>query len=372
MLLAFYGCLRPHLAWTPEIRPGPDRFRSLEECGRHYLRQARQRLIVRLMTVSLFAISLFEAFSASPDLRRDYRADVFLFCGTALAVLISLAIGVLLRAKRDRDLIAANPQLQGCFTPMIQRWFGVIVIALLTFFGGVALWMAFAGMLEAGIPFLGLLVIASSAQRFAIAVTVKGQVPVPDDSELAHAINSTLEKCGFNPKRVVLIPSTVANAIVAIDGSTFLTTALVNLFSIEEVSGVIAHEVCHAINKDPKRLEKRRRLAGLALGLLMGCLVAGLGFVSPANPYTLTTCLLGAATLWPISTYITGTLSRKLEFRCDAFAADHGYGAALASCLSGLHRYQGLPLDWTPYDSKILTHPSLRERLANLGIPDPR
>lgn len=370
VLFVLYSSYTQQLVWVPELRTGPERFRTFTECAETYKVGANRRLVARGLVISLFLVSLGLGLSAPSELRRPAFMDVYLLVALCTALMIGSVAGIYYRTTLDRKLIDANPVLMDCFMPMRSRLTGVFVLASIVVMFLLGVWLLSDGVLEGFIPMLLATMIPIFTKRLAIAIAVKNQIPVPDGSDLAQTIRTTLERCEFTPKRVVLIRSTIANAIVVFDGTVFLTTALVALFTKEEVAGVIAHEVCHAKNKDAKRFERRKSLCTLPAILAVIGVTAWLASSNPGSPYIMITSGLAAAVFWPVGTYLYTLETRRTEFRCDAFATEHGYGEALSRCLIDLHRYQGLPLEWTPFEAKLLTHPSLKDRLARLPEVD--
>ena len=103
----------------------------------------------------------------------------------------------------------------------------------------------------------------------------------------------------------------------------------------------------------------------LVAGGAMGYLLASYGF---SAPYIIPTCLFTVVAVFRPSMYLYQRTSRRLEFKCDAYAARLGYGLELASGLVNLHRVMGLPLRWVGVDRFTVTHPPLQDRLRAIGL----
>jgi len=206
-------------------------------------------------------------------------------------------------------------------------------------------------------------------QRFVIRLLAKAQVQIPVDSPLGIALETVCGEFGIKPKRILLIPSTIANAGVLDDGSILLTTGLKELLTERQLTAIMAHELSHAKDGDAKRLSRRMdTLTGIVasiIGFLIPAFVVGL--IDPLPSDLIWLVLAFVAFTPPFALGLYTAFSRRLEFKCDRVAAEHGYGPALAEALDILHRYQMMPSVWSKALGWRLTHPSLRDRLAAIA-----
>lgn len=178
--------------------------------------------------------------------------------------------------------------------------------------------------------------------------------------ELRDRAFSLASKLGVKLRQIYLLPpgkTRLANAFARSGNSILLTEMLLTHLNKREVDGVIAHELSHLKHDHP-------RLLGFAL---MG------GFAVVAVPFY--------ATLWSpeiqpyfdllfvsIPLLIFYFISRRFEYTADATAAKlTGDPAASITGLVKLHHLNLMPLEWSKWSEKGLTHPSTLRRAYAIG-----
>jgi len=205
------------------------------------------------------------------------------------------------------------------------------------------------------------------------------QTPL-EDGELRDAINKFSEKVGFKLDNIFVINgskrSTKANAYFTGLGSKkriVLYDTLINDLEINELVGVLAHEIGH--NK------RKHVIQGLLIGLVQTGIVLFI-FSLLINNQNLSKALgveepnfhiglVAFGILYSPVSFILGIfmnmLSRKNEYQADEFAAVNHNPESLASALKKLSVTNLSNL--TPHKSYVFfhySHPTLLQRLAHL------
>ena len=176
------------------------------------------------------------------------------------------------------------------------------------------------------------------------------------------------------------IPSQIINAFATgRNGSAHiaLSDGLLRALTVDELTGVLAHEVSHLKHNDLWVMTLAdilsRLTAALALfGYLIIIVLLPFYFFSDMEMPWLALIVLWLAP--HISALLQMALSRNREYGADLYAAElTGDPLALASALRKIELYQG---DWLerlffpgqrlPYPSILRTHPKLEERVARL------
>jgi STE24 endopeptidase len=207
------------------------------------------------------------------------------------------------------------------------------------------------------------------------------QTPL-EDGELRNAIETFARKAGFQLDNIFLIDgskrSSKANAYFSGLGKKkriVLYDTLINELTVNEIVAVLAHEIGH--------YKKKHTLQALILSLLSAGvmffilslflgnkdLASALGSDIPSFHL----CLIGFGLLYTPVTFVLGILmnvvSRKNEYRADAFAASFGLGKELAEGLKKLS-VQSLS-NLTPHPWYVFfhySHPTLLQRLEKLRV----
>lgn len=205
------------------------------------------------------------------------------------------------------------------------------------------------------------------------------QTPL-EDGELRNAINKFSEKVGFKLDNIFVINgskrSTKANAYFTGLGSKkriVLYDTLINDLEIDELVGVLAHEIGH--NK------KKHVVQGLLIGLVQTGIVLFIFSLLINNPNLSKALgveepnfhigLVAFGILYSPVSFILGIfmniLSRKNEYQADEFAALNHNPESLASALKKLSITNLSNL--TPHKSYVFfhySHPTLLQRLDYL------
>ena len=371
----FDGALVCLLVWAPVSRmsrtfprlaPDSDgQPPSADAVQKSYLRRAR---VTTTLAIAIPLAAMYLWFRlASYDHASDQGDNPLL---TWLVLVGALAIGhsasvIWVRIAAVR-LVAARPE----FAESLDRgWMSalsalVVVLPLALLTGGFLVGGDF------GVPVGIFSAIAAHTLllRLITRMVVRRQAPIDPESALGVSIREMLQKAGVEPKRLVRIRSFMANGYALRDGTIAVTTMLAAICTEPEVAAVLAHELSHSVDGDPRRL--RRLAMVVALSFFAGCAVFGffLGSYNPSGPYLIPAIVFTMiACLRPLMFLIQRT-SRRLEFKCDAYTARLGYGRELASGLIKLHRVMGIPNRWAGVDRFTLTHPSLDDRIQALEL----
>ncbi len=201
-----------------------------------------------------------------------------------------------------------------------------------------------------------------------------------EEGELKERINALADQLGFNIKRIYTMDaskrSTKLNAFFTGLGKTrevVLFDTLIEKMSDDEIVAVLAHELGHATYKDaPRMLIQQVFVMALYVGLI--------GFILNTPAFFTDFGLSGVhfgfmlillvVLIEPIDTLIgVGTmyLSRKAEYRADAFAKKHTSQEAMQSALKTLVKEDYVNLTPHPLHVKLYySHPPVSERLSAL------
>ena len=158
----------------------------------------------------------------------------------------------------------------------------------------------------------------------------------------------------------------MANAFAHRAQNIYLTDYLVKNLTKREVDAILAHELAHL---QKKHLSRRMTMTFVV--------VLGITFAVVSTAYWLPRG-------FPIGPIILGILLLALYFRSrrNEFAADAGAlkltgdGEALITGLAKLTTLNTMPIHWSKFDEKLLTHPSTLRRIKQIaresGIPEER
>ncbi len=199
--------------------------------------------------------------------------------------------------------------------------------------------------------------------------------------ELRNSIEAYCRKNNFGLKNLFVMDgskrSSKANAFFSGIGAKkkiVLFDTLVNNYTTDELTAVLAHEVGH--------YKKKHTVIGLLLGLVQMAIMlfilskfinnALLSEALGADGFDFALCLIAFTLIYsPVSTLLgilMNIFSRKNEYEADAFAKQTYSGAALASALKKLSADSLSNL--TPHPFYVFfyySHPTLLQRLRALG-----
>ena len=206
------------------------------------------------------------------------------------------------------------------------------------------------------------------------------QTPLPE-GELRDAITAAVESFGSKFKDIYIIDgskhSTKANAYFTGFGPKkriVLYDTLIEQLSTDEIVAVLAHEIGHYKHHDTL-IGMVRAIAMVAAYLWVFSLVvsspelpAALGGTAPSFALSI---LAFSMLLTPIEIAlnpVANILSRRAEYKADAFAARHGLGAALVSGLKKLS--VNTMSNLTPHPLVVwfnYSHPTLYQRILAIN-----
>ena len=202
------------------------------------------------------------------------------------------------------------------------------------------------------------------------------QTPLPE-GELRDAITAAITSFGSRFKDIYLIDgskhSTKANAYFTGFGPKkriVLYDTLMDKMTTEEIVAVLAHEFGHYKHRDTFR-NMLISIATIAVNLFIFSLLVGnpdlpaaLGGTAPSFILALVAFSLLLSPIDIALSPLGSAISRRAEYRADAFAAEHGHGEALISGLKKLaaHALSNL----TPHPLVVwysYSHPTLAQRI---------
>jgi len=144
--------------------------------------------------------------------------------------------------------------------------------------------------------------------------------------------------------------------------------------STDEIISVLAHEIGHAKNKDVLRNFVISMIQTAVFLLLLGFFLTSASFATAfgfSGVHTGFAVILFAILMEPVGILLSiplSSLSRKAEYRADAFAAKQGYKTAMISALKILARENFSNLTPHPLLVKMTyTHPPISMRIESLN-----
>ncbi len=202
------------------------------------------------------------------------------------------------------------------------------------------------------------------------------QTPLPE-GELRDAITAALKSFGSRFKDIYIIDgskhSTKANAYFTGFGPKkriVLYDTLQDRMTNEEIVAVLAHEFGHYKHRDTFK-SLLMSIVMVAVNLFIFSLLvnnpdlpAALGGTAPSFILALVAFSLLLSPIDIVLSPIGSAISRRAEYRADAFAASHGYGESLISGLKKLASH-GLS-NLTPHPLVVwyrYSHPTLAQRI---------
>ena len=185
--------------------------------------------------------------------------------------------------------------------------------------------------------------------------------------DLRDRVFAMAERIGVKLQQIYLIPSgkgQVANAFARTGNTISFTDYLLQRMSLREVDYVVAHELTHLKLKHPAKL-------GYAYGGSIFLAVFVLNFVSP---FVYDSAITRYALMFAIVSVFPYFWSRRFEYAADAGAvATTGDPRAAISALFKLSELNMMPIHWSHWREKWLTHPSSVRRAHAIakkaGIP---
>ena len=207
------------------------------------------------------------------------------------------------------------------------------------------------------------------------------QTPL-EDGELRSAIESFASRVGFKIKDIYVMDSskrsTHANAYFTGFGPRkriVLYDTLIRQLSVDEVVGVLAHEIGH-YKRGHIVLNMITGLAGqllmfFLLGLVLGSesMARAAGCAEASFHANMLVFSMLYAPIGIVTGILENSLSRRHERQADAFAKENGCGTAVASALKKMSAESLANL--TPHPAVVFaeySHPTLAERVNYLQV----
>jgi Zn-dependent protease with chaperone function len=350
--------------WVPRLSESPSiELPELDEVQVRYATRYRLRfalfVLVPVLLVAYFAARIV---MVGPEPVAGPDTGQFLGWATAI-VTTSTSAGLVARLMSEERLARTHPPLADAVPPLGRR--AVKLVPLLVVLAIIAIGGLVPGrLMGAAIMAVGFVMLVVVTKIYQRSLSARRH-EVPWDDPLGQHLAPVMEKCGFKPKKLVLLPNLVANALALPDGSALITTALRVIASDDEIAAIFAHEISHLKDGDVKKLLNRGQLARLPIAVIVA-LPTVLGRHSSFGPY-LPPVAIGSIFLAVIAGNLwAARLSHMLEYKCDATAKSLGLGDELAAGLIKISRYTGLPANWIGLDRFTLSHPALAERVNRL------
>ena len=337
---------------------------DLEILQVEYRKRYRARLLPLRVAPALLAVYfVFRIVLWPPDVKADGPSlDSLLIA--AFAVYIGSMVGtIVLRICQQRDFIVAHPIFEDSFLPVRPRVFamapwvlslGILITSFVVEDKATQITLLILG-------FVGIFI----GTKLRYRQISHSRYELPWDEPLGKKISEVVEQFGHTPKKLVLLPSLVANAGATPDGTVVVTSALRTIATPSEIAAVVAHELSHVRDGEGKKWVRLRMISMAPVGALGGFLVV-IGQGTPAETFIPPLVAFGLITLSMVPAWWVSLRTQPAEFKCDADAAKLGLGLELASCLNKITRFMGQPPRWIGIDRFLITHPSLEERTARL------
>ncbi len=175
------------------------------------------------------------------------------------------------------------------------------------------------------------------------------------------------ERLGVKLQQVYVVPAgkgQMANAFARTGNTIAFTDFLLRRMSRAEVNYVLGHELTHLKHKHPGKITAAR-VASMFGAFFVVDIAAPFGMESPVLRYGL---ILAIVTFFPLF------WSRRFEYAADAGAVEvNGDPRSAISALFKLSSLNMMPLHWSKWSEKWLTHPSSLRRAQAIarkaGIP---
>lgn len=231
------------------------------------------------------------------------------------------------------------------------------------------------------------------SDKLVIASTRAIPVELHEDPELHRIVEEVARKAGIPKPKVYMIPVETPNAFATgrspKKGLVAVTSGLRKLLTLEELKGVIAHEIAHIKNRDilistiaAVLVGAITYLANIAQwSLMLGGL--GRGEEEEGGPLSFVGILVGLIILPIAATLVQLAISRSREYLADETGAKIiGNPLGLAKALEKLENWNRLyPMNVNPAHAQMYivnplsgkaflklfsTHPPIEERIARL------
>ena len=175
------------------------------------------------------------------------------------------------------------------------------------------------------------------------------------------------QRLGVKLQQVYVVPAgkgQMANAFARTGNTIAFTDFLLQRMSRPEVNYILGHELTHLKLKHPGKIAGARVASMVGAFFVVG-MAAPFGLESPVLRYGI---ILAVVTLFPLF------WSRRFEYAADAGAVElTGDPRSAISALFKLSSLNMMPLHWTKWSEKWLTHPSSLRRAQAIarkaGIP---
>ncbi len=231
------------------------------------------------------------------------------------------------------------------------------------------------------------------SDKLVIASTGAILVEFHEDPELHRIVEEVARQAGIPKPKVYMIPVETPNAFATgrspKKGVVVVTSGLRKLLTLEELKGVIAHEIAHIKNRDILISTIAAVLVGAITYLAniahWGLMLGGLGRSEEeeGNPLSFIGVLVGIIILPIAATLIQLAISRSREFLADETGAKFIKNPlALAKALEKLENWNKIyPMNVNPAHAQMYivnplsgktflklfsTHPPIEERIAKL------
>jgi STE24 endopeptidase len=202
-----------------------------------------------------------------------------------------------------------------------------------------------------------------------------------EEGTLRTKLSKLLLDNGYKVKDIYVMDgskrSTRANAFFAGMGKTksiVLYDTIIDLLTEDELVAVFAHELGHGVHKD---ISRNLILSSINFIIIIGMIFlfttyysigADFGFQSSNTAFSAIITLMTIVAIFGIPQgIVTNYLSRKAEYKADAYSAKLGHGDALISGLKKLSADSFAHLSPSKFD--VITnysHPPVAERIQNI------
>ncbi len=348
----------PHVKPAPEFEPV-----EIEENQARYERVAPVLQLIKLASLSVYVWLTVEASRNGLDVSLNQVLDAL--TAVISVSIASFAVGLFLRARRDRALAARFPQMQIAIPPISRQLIPIAVPQL------------FIGLVVLALRTRNVELIWTGIIVFFIAMILLRRISVRLLNKGAGAL-STTELTEDNPIRLILrsfgreasdikvIPSSTANAYVLVDRSVAITSMLRDLLTDAETAALIASRLAIVERNDLKTVARASRLGGLIYYFVILAVAALLS----RSVQMFIILFFAGLSLLPFGLALIKYLGRNVYFVADRAGERFGLRDAMRSGLLKMYRLGGAPLRWYGLDRWLSGSPSLEERLNALSRSD--
>ena len=282
---------------------------------------------------------------------------VFLFCFWIPPIIVLIACQVLFHPVYVR--IREVPWTRGELARQAAYGLGLSLVPALFAIGGVTA-LSSGGTIGDFVVAYALAVFLAIACARALRKHLQLTPNALTTGELRDRAFSLAARLGVKLQQLYLLPpgkSRLANAFARSGNSILLTEVLLTDLNKREVDSVIAHELSHLKQNHPQ-------LLGFALiGGLAAVMIPYVVLAPSESWQPLCDVLFIAVPL--LSFYF---VSRRFEFAADAGSIRlTGDPAAMITALVRLHQLNVMPLEWSKWSEKGMTHPSTVRRARAIG-----